>query len=569
MSTVDIGQISDIPRAKKCNSEKEQYGSGSDDNSDLHDAVSGCYRELEPFLIKLASLYLSIDKIRPGFLHWFSLPKGSFQIALGADGAPFGKHNQATAWLVSFLNVADRIASRDENHLICGANCSEEHPSMIQYAKDIRKDIESIEKKSYSIEGENVKFSFELIPADMKWLAFISGELPNSATYFSSFANVKISENAEMGHTFGEHDSHFKPWNYKNRLNVVKLVEKHKTKLTQKQLAARTKVTEFIASQNSRQEFEPLLGPVIDKAVVEPLHLANNNWQFLFSELFTFVLHSKTVIPSGVKSITDLAKSCCLRRFLTCLKRKVKANRLYKSILRWFREGRKTGAPFHFRFTGEETRLMCNGFCKLVHVVLGNEKCNYADLKVFVLSFMAVNLRDAVSVFSRITDMEEVLVAKLNKYCVNFFNAASLFVRVTVSAWTLGYVVPVHAKVIFDKYNTGLGLNTMQGREAKHQKLAELSKNTTYKKRWQQIFRHEYMSLIWLREQNPYNDSYCKTNFKYIPARCNTNSFCHCGLMKDDRMKECQICCSSIYKEIIKSVEDGSISKVLKKYLPK
>ena len=43
VDSVDIGQISDIPRAKKCNSEKEQYGSGSDDNSDLHDAVSGCY----------------------------------------------------------------------------------------------------------------------------------------------------------------------------------------------------------------------------------------------------------------------------------------------------------------------------------------------------------------------------------------------------------------------------------------------------------------------------------------------------------------------------------------------
>ena len=131
-----------------------------------------------------------------------------------------------------------------------------------------------------------------------------------------------------MGHTFGEHDSHFKPWNYKDHLKVVKLVEKHKTKLTQKQLAARTKVTEFIASQNSRQEFEPLLGPVIDKAVVEPLHLANNNWQFLFSELFTFVLHSKTVIPCGVKSITDLAKKLLLKTVFDMLKKKSESKQI-------------------------------------------------------------------------------------------------------------------------------------------------------------------------------------------------------------------------------------------------
>ena len=48
---------------------------------------------------------------------------------------------------MSFLNVVDRIASCNENHLICGANCSEEHLSMVEYGKLIRKDIEKIEKK--------------------------------------------------------------------------------------------------------------------------------------------------------------------------------------------------------------------------------------------------------------------------------------------------------------------------------------------------------------------------------------------------------------------------------------
>ena len=66
--------------------------------------MSGCYRDLESFLIKLA-LYLDIDSKRPGFLTWFGLGKGSFLVALGADGAPFGKHNEAISWLLSFLNV--------------------------------------------------------------------------------------------------------------------------------------------------------------------------------------------------------------------------------------------------------------------------------------------------------------------------------------------------------------------------------------------------------------------------------------------------------------------------------
>ena len=76
---------------------------------------------------------------------------------------------------------------------------------------------------------------------------------------------------------------------------------------------------------------------------------------------------------------------------------------------------------------------------------------------------MAVNLRDAVSVFTRISDIDRELLSKLEIYCKNYFNASALFVRFTVSVWTLGHVVPVHTNKLFDKYNTGLGLNTIKG----------------------------------------------------------------------------------------------------------
>jgi hypothetical protein len=124
---------------------------------------------------------------------------------------------------------------------------------------------------------------------------------------------------------------------------------------------------------------------------------------------------------------------------------------------------------------------------------------------------MAVNLRDAVS----ISDIDRELLSKLEIYCKNYLNASALFVRLTVNVWTLGHVVPVHTNKLFGKYNTGLGLNAMQGREGKHQRLGAYSKNTTVKNRWQQVFRHEYMTLIWLREQNPFRDDYSKSSYKY------------------------------------------------------
>lgn len=72
--------------------------------------------------------------------------------------------------------------------------------------------------------------------------------------------------------TFGE-DSTFtwKPWSYDQRVKVAKLVDKYKqTTVVNKPLKQqRNLVTKFIASKHSRQEFEPVLGPVVDKAKCE------------------------------------------------------------------------------------------------------------------------------------------------------------------------------------------------------------------------------------------------------------------------------------------------------------
>ena len=57
-------------------------------------------------MLELADMYVSIDKETP-FLLNFGEPFWHFRVALGADGAPFGKDDEATSWLLSFLNVGD------------------------------------------------------------------------------------------------------------------------------------------------------------------------------------------------------------------------------------------------------------------------------------------------------------------------------------------------------------------------------------------------------------------------------------------------------------------------------
>ena len=59
------------------------------------ESVPGVYRPLKPFLLRLADLYLTVDRENP-CLTWFNNEKNVLYAAIGADGAPFGKDDNAT-----------------------------------------------------------------------------------------------------------------------------------------------------------------------------------------------------------------------------------------------------------------------------------------------------------------------------------------------------------------------------------------------------------------------------------------------------------------------------------------
>ena len=119
-----------------------------------------------------------------------------------------------TAYLVSFLNVLNRIQSCNDNHLLLGANCVEDHPLMKAYTELLTREMEELEKKTCTTpRGHPVKFKFKLIPADMKWVSTFSGELNNAATYFSPFANINQTNKATIGGSTGGTDATWQPLN--------------------------------------------------------------------------------------------------------------------------------------------------------------------------------------------------------------------------------------------------------------------------------------------------------------------------------------------------------------------
>jgi organic radical activating enzyme len=151
-------------------------------------------------------------------------------------------------------------------------------------------DIHHVQNNSYSVlcKGEPVavKFVIAELPNDMKMLAFLGGEPTNSATYFSTFADVSKDSIVNCKGTFGPQPTDtWKPWLYTKRVKDADAVKKFKKKLNQNLSSntKRNKVTAFIAKQKSRQEFTPLVAELISKAHIEPLHLKNNACALAFS----------------------------------------------------------------------------------------------------------------------------------------------------------------------------------------------------------------------------------------------------------------------------------------------
>ena len=95
--------------------------------------------------------------------------------------------------------------------------------------------------------------------------------------------------------------------------------------------------------------------------------------------------------------------------------------------------------------------------------------------------------------------------------------------------------MPTHARDVYKQYNQGLLTVTMEGREAKHIALHRLSLNSTYQTRWQDIFRHEFIMLVWLPEHGHNPCLYTESKDVYIPPRVlNDSAYCYCGLEKAD-----------------------------------
>jgi len=175
-------------------------------------------------------------------------------------------------------------------------------------------------------------------------------------------------------------------------------------------------------------------------------------------------------------------------------------------------------------------------------------------LRLLQINFQCIQLRQIHSLSVRITDFDRELLQKMEIAGRKLFKACCLFdQKVSPSMWTVCNVSPAHAKLCFEDYTFGLGCNTMEGKEQKHQIISKYAENTTYQNRWPLIFRHEYIQLIFLRENGFDKKRYTKRIRPYIsPASENTCT--ECSLSLAEYWISCVLCSSTYYKNVKKMI---------------
>ena len=391
------------------------------------------------------------------------------------------------------------------------------------------------------------------LPNDMKMLCFLGGELSNAAKYFTTFANVSSDNKMDYTKKFGVD---WKPYSFESRVSDGKKAQKMWEGINSSNNAystKRSKFTNYISNTlKSRQEKVPLMGRYITEAKADPLHLKNNVCKEYFIKFWSLIYSGSA---DNAKSYSLLKDKNILVLFVNFIRKDMNLNALAKKMISWFNETtRSIEKDFQYRFRGQESnaflKLFPILFSKFLHTVEndGQKKKIY-----FRFYYQLLNVRKLVSYSVRLknfcqSDLDDNILCgrKLFEACCK--HGASM----SPSLWVLCNAAPQHARLTFLSYGLGLGVNSMEPREQKHQRIKKYSENTTPQNKWPMIFRHEFVSSITLREMGYDVINYRPSANRYLPN--GSDGFClNCGLTLSGDL--CLLCNDPSYHDVLKSLD--------------
>ncbi|PFX24669.1 hypothetical protein AWC38_SpisGene10750 [Stylophora pistillata] len=147
----------------------------------------------------------------------------------------------------------------------------------------------------------------------------------------------------------------------------------------------------------------------------------------------------------------EVPKDTSLERLVTALKCKVKAGRLAKKARKWFDETQGKQGDLQYRFTGKESRLFCHNSARLLTFLRQDNDSPKQRQNLLSLAYIGVRLRDLCSIINRF-EVEDTHLEQLQQLAKEYYHANALLLPTSVNPtiWTIGHVVPAHARQVHD-----------------------------------------------------------------------------------------------------------------------
>ena len=159
---------------------------------------------------------------------------------------------------------------------------------------------------------------------------------------------------------------------------------------------------------------------------------------------------------------------------------------------------------------------------------------------------------------------------ELSDICTLYFILFALFYKhlCNSTVWTLGYVVPYHANLLYQNKKIAYGILSMQAKESKHSGIKQELKPCTNrakiegnKNKWHQIMRPSYVRNFYLPYHFPvkiYQTHYDSRNLK---TDKNLNNCITCYHVLNDENEACRCCC--IFDRIVDDVHNGKLPDIV------
>ena len=84
-------------------------------------------------------------------------------------------------------------------------------------------------------------------------------------------------------------------------------------------------------------------------------------------------------------------------------------------------------------------------FMHLIDAMKKSSDSLYQTFILYIFAYTGIQLRQNVSLFCRVVNVNSQDLVSLRNSCLNFFRAKSIFSTVTPTTWTFGHIIPAHA----------------------------------------------------------------------------------------------------------------------------